>query len=711
MKCTVCCKPLPDKVLAKVLVGAVSPRVMTCSAKCSEARAADARRRAAKVGEPAFSSPAMSSSVSQGTPKFIRRRPTRTTSRTPPRSLALSLSPSLSSTPSPSAALKASAMAAKEKLAALHASEETMRALQKKEEKDAAVTKKKTPAPPPPRPKRRATNADARRPAPPPPRPSFKTEAAKKKTETEIKTKTKPGADAGAGNIQSPLIMEAQKDGITAGLLDETCVKELNVEELRSVELWAKDHQEKLEEMRSVVNRAIENAVTDCDGGGKVDALALEKALKGTVTRGITEIERRVLRHLATEQISGKKTEKKKSKKKKAGEAIMAAAAATAAATLLIIIALFFSRGSSSHPHALSGLPVASTIDTFNAAVDAELAGADAALRQHFANSESFPVVAQSRFLSIFLSSSTHSYETTSTHMISNQQPTFHPPRQSTHHSADLRDISEDRLGYLAKATVGVVGMALTGGLAAPYVGSMVGVHALGLAGSAATQGGLAALGGGAISAGGFGVAGGTGVTAAVSGLSTAGAFTLFRQVQVQPGTGHRTSSSSTTVEVEPEADTVSKETEAPSFSLARQCLTALREHSAADGKLAATPALDLFGTINYIIDGNSLYSDTLLYEGATGDDQPLYFGEFKRRAPHGRGCIFRPPTDPAACRIAYAGEFEAGDRHGLGTVFSPDAGCVAMYRGSFEGNLVAVIRDDPLEAQGGTEAEARAAD
>jgi hypothetical protein len=66
----------------------------------------------------------------------------------------------------------------------------------------------------------------------------------------------------------------------------------------------------------------------------------------------------------------------------------------------------------------------------------------------------------------------------------------------------------------------------LTGGLAAPFVGSLIG-SAMGLSGAAATSAGLAALGGGALAAGGGGMAAGTLIVsgaAAVAGVGAAGA-------------------------------------------------------------------------------------------------------------------------------------------------------------------------------------------
>jgi hypothetical protein len=61
----------------------------------------------------------------------------------------------------------------------------------------------------------------------------------------------------------------------------------------------------------------------------------------------------------------------------------------------------------------------------------------------------------------------------------------------------------------LAIATgVGTALGALTFGIAAPFIGGLIG-HAMGLAGAAAVNAGLAALGGGAVAAGGLGIAGG----------------------------------------------------------------------------------------------------------------------------------------------------------------------------------------------------------
>ncbi|WP_294852335.1 hypothetical protein [uncultured Oscillibacter sp.] len=58
----------------------------------------------------------------------------------------------------------------------------------------------------------------------------------------------------------------------------------------------------------------------------------------------------------------------------------------------------------------------------------------------------------------------------------------------------------------------------VTGGLAAPAIGAVVGTTFMGLSGAAATSAGLAALGGGALAAGGAGMAGGTALIQAVAG-------------------------------------------------------------------------------------------------------------------------------------------------------------------------------------------------
>lgn len=75
----------------------------------------------------------------------------------------------------------------------------------------------------------------------------------------------------------------------------------------------------------------------------------------------------------------------------------------------------------------------------------------------------------------------------------------------------------------LAALTLGgaVAGL-LTGGLAAPLIGSALG-GAMGLSGAAATSAGLALLGGGAVSAGGLGMAGGTALVAGSMGVGAAG--------------------------------------------------------------------------------------------------------------------------------------------------------------------------------------------
>lgn len=65
------------------------------------------------------------------------------------------------------------------------------------------------------------------------------------------------------------------------------------------------------------------------------------------------------------------------------------------------------------------------------------------------------------------------------------------------------------KLGVGVVAGLGLGALAF--GIAAPFIGGLVGT-AMGLSGAAATNAGLAALGGGSVAAGGFGVAGGTAV-------------------------------------------------------------------------------------------------------------------------------------------------------------------------------------------------------
>lgn len=58
----------------------------------------------------------------------------------------------------------------------------------------------------------------------------------------------------------------------------------------------------------------------------------------------------------------------------------------------------------------------------------------------------------------------------------------------------------------------------VTGGMAAPAIGAVVGSTFMGLSGAAATSAGLAALGGGSLAAGGAGMAGGTALVSAIAG-------------------------------------------------------------------------------------------------------------------------------------------------------------------------------------------------
>jgi len=73
-----------------------------------------------------------------------------------------------------------------------------------------------------------------------------------------------------------------------------------------------------------------------------------------------------------------------------------------------------------------------------------------------------------------------------------------------------------------------------TGGVAAPFVGSLVG-SAMGLSGAAATSAGLAALGGGALAAGGGGMALGTLVVGgAAAAAGAVGGGVLASKVPVE---------------------------------------------------------------------------------------------------------------------------------------------------------------------------------
>jgi hypothetical protein len=79
-----------------------------------------------------------------------------------------------------------------------------------------------------------------------------------------------------------------------------------------------------------------------------------------------------------------------------------------------------------------------------------------------------------------------------------------------------------DKRKVVAIAAGGAAAGLLTGGLAAPLIGSAIG-GAMGLSGAAATSAGLALLGGGAVAAGGLGMAGGTAVIAGAAGVGAAG--------------------------------------------------------------------------------------------------------------------------------------------------------------------------------------------
>jgi len=91
------------------------------------------------------------------------------------------------------------------------------------------------------------------------------------------------------------------------------------------------------------------------------------------------------------------------------------------------------------------------------------------------------------------------------------------------------------KIGLVGGVAVGGGVLAfVTGGAAAPFVGSLIG-SAMGLSGAAATSAGLAALGGGAIAAGGGGVAAGTlAVSAAAAAAGAAGAGAIVSKVPVE---------------------------------------------------------------------------------------------------------------------------------------------------------------------------------
>lgn len=88
-----------------------------------------------------------------------------------------------------------------------------------------------------------------------------------------------------------------------------------------------------------------------------------------------------------------------------------------------------------------------------------------------------------------------------------------------------FKELRQKSIKWGRVAAIGIVGAAVgvaTGGLAAPYIGGMIGAS-MGLSGAAATSAGLAALGGGALAAGGFGVFGGTILVGGVGGSSRRG--------------------------------------------------------------------------------------------------------------------------------------------------------------------------------------------
>lgn len=93
---------------------------------------------------------------------------------------------------------------------------------------------------------------------------------------------------------------------------------------------------------------------------------------------------------------------------------------------------------------------------------------------------------------------------------------------------------------WVKYATVGGIAVGggalcfVTGGLAAPFIGGLVG-SAMGLSGAAATSAGLALLGGGAVAAGGGGVAlGATVVAGAAAAAGAAGAGVLANKIPVE---------------------------------------------------------------------------------------------------------------------------------------------------------------------------------
>ena len=189
------------------------------------------------------------------------------------------------------------------------------------------------------------------------------------------------------------------------------------------------------------------------------------------------------------------------------------------------------------------------------------------------------------------------------------------------------------RTAFWKTAGLGVAVAALTGGLAAPYVGGAIGSYALGLSGAAASNAGLAVLGGGTVAAGGMGMAGGAAVVAGMAGASAGGVF--FASLPGSPG-----------------------------------------DLSAVDGGLR--------------------YKDVLPFRlGTAAPDRRkvdeyervcrlnltrcLYIGEFKSRAPDGFGQLFHFSTGG----IAYNGTWAGGQMHGEGVLFDPDGAVV--YRGRFK--------------------------
>lgn len=102
--------------------------------------------------------------------------------------------------------------------------------------------------------------------------------------------------------------------------------------------------------------------------------------------------------------------------------------------------------------------------------------------------------------------------------------------QNSIAHQKNKKEISKSKKWDFGK-TATVVGIAatvgtaliVTGGMAAPAIGGIVGSSLFGLSGAAATSAGLAFLGGGSLAAGGLGMVGGQAVIAGLLGVSGGG--------------------------------------------------------------------------------------------------------------------------------------------------------------------------------------------